>query len=203
MVFAFQNAGGSSGTAWDQAIFIAPLIFGILAWLVLFAWEYVVYRKFTHRLAPAFPVGLFRNHVYTCGTLSTLFLGFSFLLLIYSFPLRAQIVSGKSAFMAGVWLLPMLGASAIGTVIAGKLNSVKNYLFETLLAGACLVMLGCGLLTIVHGSKDDDMALGFLVFVGIGYGLTTAASSMLGNFEVPIRDYGMFIPYRPTNPVVN
>lgn len=190
VVFAFQNAGEASGTAWGQAVFIAPLVVGIASWLALITWEYIVDRKLTNRLAPAFPVGLFRNRVYTIGAISVLFLGFPYLLLIYSFPIRAQVVSGQSALMAGVWLLPMLGASAVGTMACGKLNSVKNYLFESLIAGASLMTLSCGLLTTVWGKSDDGKALGFLVFAGLGFGLSTAASTMLVSFEVPIRDFG-------------
>merc|ERR1712093_353317 len=38
LVFSFQQAGINSNS-WSKAIFIAPLIIGILLWFVLFGWE--------------------------------------------------------------------------------------------------------------------------------------------------------------------
>ncbi|XWW95698.1 hypothetical protein V2A60_003665 [Cordyceps javanica] len=82
----------------------------------------------------------------------------------------------------------MIGGSALGSIIAGILNGKKNFLSETIAGGCCLTLLGCGLLSTVHSSADDAKALGFLVFSGLGFGLSTAAATMLVSFEVPIAD---------------
>ncbi|KJZ79407.1 hypothetical protein HIM_00876 [Hirsutella minnesotensis 3608] len=183
VVFAFQNTGEMIGSAWGTAIFIAPLLAGVMGWVALLTWECIVETRFRGRLAPAFPIRLFQNKAYAAGAASTLFLGYPYLLLIYSFPLRAQVVSGKSALLAGIMLLPMLGSSAFGSAISGKINSKKNLLRETLLLGASLMTLGCGLLTTVSHAKDDAKALGFLTFAGLGFGLSTAAATMLVTVE--------------------
>lgn len=192
VVFAFQNAGEAeaTGSVWDKAIFIAPLVAGLIGWLAVGGWGYFVDRKFKHSIAPIFPVSLFRNRVYSAAAATTLFLGFPYLLLVFSFPLRAQVVSQKSPLMAGVMLLPMLGTAALGTVVCGRLNATKNRLFESLFVGASLMTLSCGLLSTVSGSEDDAKALGFLTFAGIGFGCATTAATMLPNFEAPIRDHG-------------
>lgn len=188
MVFAFQHAGESKEDTWNKPAFIAPLIGGVACWILLLTWEWIVTYRLGDRIAPTFPVGLFRNRVYSAGALSTLFLGFPFLLLIFSFPLRAQVVSGKSPLISGLMLLPMLGTSALGTMVAGKFNMKKNYLVETLCCGACLMTVGCGLLIMVRPG-DDAKALGFLAFAGLGFGLATSSATILANFEAPIRDY--------------
>ncbi|KAM3427807.1 hypothetical protein NHJ13734_008852 [Beauveria thailandica] len=46
----------------------------------------------------------------------------------------------------------------------------------------------CGLLSTVQGRADDAKALGFLVFAGLGFGLSTAAATMLVTFEATIAD---------------
>lgn len=191
MVYAFQIAGEVTESVWGNAVFIAPFVAGVVGWIALLTWEHVVETRLDHRFAPAFPISLFRNRAYAAGAASTLFLGYPYLLLIYLFPLRAQVVSGKSALGAGIMLLPMLGTSALGSAISGKINSKKNVLWETLLVGACLMTLGSGLLTTVSGAKDDSKALGFLAFSGLGFGLSTAAATILVTVEAPPRQQGM------------
>ncbi|KAI9163752.1 Multidrug resistance protein 3 [Paramyrothecium foliicola] len=191
VVFAFQNAGEAEalGSIWGKAVFIAPLATGLLCWAGVAGWSLVIERKFAHKIVPNFPINLFRNRSYSAAAATTLFLGFPYLLIVFSFPLRAQVVSQKSALMAGVMLLPMLGTTAFGTVVCGGMNATKNRLFESLFFGACLMTLSCGLLSTVSGPEDDSKALGFLTFAGIGFGFATTAATMLPNFEAPIRDH--------------
>lgn len=98
-------------------------------------------------------------------------------------------MSAKSALVAGLMLLPMLGASAVGSATSGKVNTKKNYLCESLVVGACLMTLGCALLTTVADAADDVKALGFLAFAGLGFGLSTAAATILVTVEALIRDH--------------
>ncbi|KIL86871.1 hypothetical protein FAVG1_10127 [Fusarium avenaceum] len=176
VVFSFQNAGTSrSNEGWGNAAFIAPLIF--------------IQHRWHERFAPAFPINIFRNRIYATAVVNTLLTGFPYLLLIYAIPLRFQVVSGKSALIAGVMLLPMLGTSAIGSVIAGKINATKNFTFESLLFGSCFMTLGCGLLSSLSDESGDAKLLGYMSFCGLGFGLTVASSTMLSMVEVPIRDY--------------
>ncbi|RGP60514.1 hypothetical protein FSPOR_10651 [Fusarium sporotrichioides] len=190
IVFSFQNAGTEpSNQGWKTAIFIAPLLCGLFACGLLVSWQIFIQHRWHDRFAPAFPVNIFRSRVYSTAVVNTLLNGFPYLLLIYAIPLRFQVVSGKSALISGVMLLPMLGASAIGSVAAGKINNTKNYTFESLLIGSCFMTLGCGLLaSLSHGSEDAKL-LGYMTFCGLGFGLTVASSTMLSMVEVPIRDY--------------
>lgn len=191
VVFAFQNAGESPDTTtiWSQASFIAPLTIGLALWLVLIAWGYLAGHFFKDRVALTFPITLFRNRAYLAAAISTLFLGFPYFILSYSFPLRAQVVAEKSSLIAGVMLLPMVGSSALGTFLTGFISRTKNYLFETMLTGVCLMTLGTGLLTMVHSAKDNSKALGFIFLVGLGFGFTVASATMLTSLEVPMKDY--------------
>ncbi|CAG9977868.1 unnamed protein product [Clonostachys byssicola] len=189
VVFSFQHAGEKKTPNWSHGDFLAPLIVGIALFFCLVIWERYLGNRANNRFALAFPVELFKNRHYAAGAFSSLVLGFPYFIIVFSFPLRAQIVSGKDALIAGVMLLPMLGSTAVGTLAAGRLSSNTNRLFETLFAGACLLTLGCGLLSTVKGSGDDSKALGFLVFAGLGFGFTASASSMLANVEAPVRDF--------------
>ncbi|RDA92179.1 hypothetical protein CP533_5621 [Ophiocordyceps camponoti-saundersi (nom. inval.)] len=189
IVFAFQKVGESpKGGVWGEAIFIAPLATGLFSLIALLTWEFKVERQFGDSFSPAFPLRLFQNGTYRAGAVSTLLLGYPYLLIMYSFPLRAQVVSQKTALMAGFMLLPMLGMSAVGSVVSSKINNKRKLFRETLLAGACCMTIGTALLTTVSGAQDDKKALGFLSFSGLGFGLSAAAATNLVIDEASDRD---------------
>jgi predicted membrane channel-forming protein YqfA (hemolysin III family) len=188
--FAFQNAG-IDASQWDQAVFLAPILLGILSAGLLFAWSYFIEKRWDGKLAAAIPMQLIRNQVYTAGVLNTMFLGFPYLMCIYSFPIRFQIVHRKSALQAGLMLLPMLAASAVGSTLAGALSNKKNRIFETMVAACLLMLIGCALETSATPSEAyEPKVLGFLVFIGLGFGMSASASTMLGATEAPIREHG-------------
>lgn len=123
------------------------------------------------------------------------FLGFPLFVLIFSVPLRAQLVSEKSVLVAATMLLPMLGATAVGCVLTATFNATKNFVFESMFAGTSLSLIGCALLTTVSGIGDDKNLLGYLVLVGFGVGLSITSSTGLTMIEIPPRDYGMASQY--------
>lgn len=190
IVFPFQNAG-SATDQWGQAIFLAPLIVGLIAFLGVFAWSLFVDRRWGDKIAAALPMSLLRDRVYASAVLNTMFLGFPYILIIYAFPLRCQVVNGRDALIAGIMLLPMLGSSAVGSAISGKVNGKEDRSCETLVVATSFMVLGCGLLTTVSGSVGlEPKALGFLVFVGLGFGLSVSTTTMLAALRSSIRDHG-------------
>ncbi|KAI0466444.1 major facilitator superfamily transporter [Xylaria cf. heliscus] len=189
VVFPFQNAGGDT-EQWSQAIFLAPLIVGVIALFGVLAWSLFIDRRWGDKIAAALPMSLLRNRIYTSAALNTMFLGFPYILIVYAFPLRCQVVNGRDALLAGVMLLPMLGSSAIGSALSGKINGSKDRSCATLVVATSSVTLGCGLLTTISGSVDlEAKALGFLVFVGLGFGLSVSTTTMLAAWQSSIRDH--------------
>jgi hypothetical protein len=189
VTFSFQNAGFDP-TSWQKASFIAPLVLGLLFWVALFVWSAIVEKYWNDKLLAALPLGLLRNRVYTAGVLNTLFMGFPFMMMVYAFPLRAQAVNGKQPLEAGVLLLPMLGSVAVGTVLGGAFNAKKNFIPETLTVAGCLMVLGLALETTLSMGPDlEPKALGLLVFIGLGFGLSASTSTMMTVFEAPIREH--------------
>ncbi|KAK5994324.1 Efflux pump FUS6-like protein [Cladobotryum mycophilum] len=189
VVFAFQNVGVSAADVFGRAIFIAPLAIGVACWIALFVWEYMVERKEGLKDMPTFPLALFRNRHYASSVLITLLMGFPLILLIFSVPLRAQLVSGKTPLDASAVLLPFLGAAGGGTVLAAVFSCKKNFLFETMVAGAVLSTVGCGLLTTISSAELDKRLLGYLVLPGLGIGIATSAATILTGVEIAPRNY--------------
>ncbi|KAI8958927.1 major facilitator superfamily transporter [Daldinia sp. FL1419] len=189
VVFPFQNATVTGGQ-WSKPIFIVPLLFGIISWLGLFLWSGFIDRYLGDVINAALPMRLLRDRVYTATVLNTLFLGFPYMLVVYAFPLRLQVVNDKSVMMAGVMLLPMLGSSAVGSFAAGVINGKKNRIFETVFIATCLVVLGCGLLSTLSNSPSlEPKALGFLVFVGLGFGMAVSTATIVAALHTSVRDH--------------
>jgi hypothetical protein len=199
VTFAFQNVGRNSH-GWQDAGFIAPLTVGVACWVLLFAWERFAESSTLFggkgagedHFMPAFPLGLMRNRAYSATLLSTALLGFAYFVPLFALPLRLQVVNGQASLMAGVLLLPMLAGVAVGSFAGGALSRTHNRICETLVAGSCLLALGAALETTASDSEAlEPKMLGFLVFIGLGFGISASCSTMIGIVEAPVRDHGM------------
>ncbi|KAK2044128.1 major facilitator superfamily transporter [Colletotrichum somersetense] len=189
VVSSFQNVGNDSDK-WTRAVFIAPVTAGSICFMLLLAWETLVPRLRNNRIMAAIPIRLLRNRVYLATIFNTMLLGFPYLLIIYAFPIHMQVVNGKSSLLAGLFLLPMLGSVALGTALGGIVNKSKNRLFETMAVASCFMALGCGLMTTLSSSVDlEPKAIGFLTFVGFGFGLSATSSTIIGATESEISDH--------------
>ncbi|KAI2628940.1 major facilitator superfamily transporter [Xylaria nigripes] len=188
IVFPFQSVGAATDQ-WDQAIFLAPLVVGLIALVGVLAWSFFIERRWGDKVAAALPVNLLRNRVYASAVLNTMFLSFPYMLIVYAFPIRSQVVNQKDPLIAGVMLLPMLGSSAIGSAVSGKVNGKQDRSCETLIMATGFMVLGCGLLTTISDSAGlEPKALGFLVFVGLGFGLSVSTTTILASLQSSIED---------------
>jgi hypothetical protein len=194
VVFSFQESG-ITPHIWAKSIFLLPLIIGIFCWFALFSWEFIVARFWPDAIATMFPLRLIKQRVYMGYVLSTLIIGFPYFLIIYSLPLRFQVVNEKSPLIAGVALLPMLVSIALGSTIGGAVNGKRNNTCPTLVIAACFMVIGTGLFTTLSDSVTiQSRAYGFQIFVGLGYGLTVSTTSLGVSLECEVRDSGKFIP---------
>ncbi|KAK4165170.1 major facilitator superfamily transporter [Cladorrhinum sp. PSN259] len=179
-----------------QASFTYTLATAFIVLVLFVSWNHFasLYRCTAH-LAFAFPRSLLRNRVYIAVFLNTLMVGFPYLTCVYAFPIRFQVVYGKSPLQAGLMLLPMLGASAVATVVAGAVNArqgQKNRFCETMTAACLFMLLGCGLEIITTDKnyvRKVASSVGFLAFVGFGFGLSASAGTMLVAVESEVRDH--------------
>jgi MFS family permease len=188
VVFSFQEAG-LRADAWNNAIFIAPLVVGIMLWFALFGWETLACLRWENWLMTMFPLRLVKRRIFMGHYITTLLAGFPYFFVIYSLPLRVQVVNGRSALVAGISLMPMLGGVAVASTISGMLNSKRDLFCYTLLAGALFMTIGTAALS----SLEDTVALpakmyGFQVFVGLGFGLMVSTVSIGASLECELRD---------------
>ena len=90
----------------------------------------------------------------------------------------------ESALMAGVHLLPLLGACAVGSFLGGKLSDKKNNTSYTLIASSCLQLLGVGLMLLVSApTATPPSQYGFQVIFGLGVGLSLSSATILSGIH--------------------
>jgi hypothetical protein len=198
LVLAFQEAGIHivyNKDVWKTAIFLAPLIVGIICWIALFGWEYIASNYRSASINALLPLRLAKSRVYVSAVGATMLSGFPYFVVIYSLPIHFQVVNEHSALASGIALLPMLGSSAIGTTMAGAVSRKKNNSFPVMITGAALMLIGTATLTTL-GSETHTQAkaYGLQVFVGLGFGLIISTCSMLASVESEIRDNGKILP---------
>jgi MFS family permease len=202
-VYAFQHAGINTDS-WTQATFLAPLLTGCLCWTLLFLWQWAVHRWWRDRVAAVVPWHLLQQRVYIAGAAFTLLMGFPYFFVIYNLPLRFQVVDMATPLYAGIWLLPMLGSAAVGSTIGGTVNSKKNHVTATFVAGSIFLTLGMGLMTTFDLSTNlEAKTFGFEVFVGLGFGLSVATASLSTALEASLRDAGMSPPHHLAFAITN
>lgn len=190
VVFSFQNAA-SQPDQWSHAIFLAPLILGLSCLAALIGWSLFVAKIWKGRLMPALPLRVLRNRVYSSALMNTVLIGFVYIMIIFAFPLRCQIVNSKSAMVAGLLLIPMLFANAMGVAVSTVLLQRKNNTMVALLLAAGLTMIGTGLLTTLSSESElEAKAVGFLVFVGLGFGISISTTTATAAMEPDPEDHG-------------
>jgi MFS family permease len=188
VVFSFQEAGLKTGS-WSSAIFIVPLVIGSFCWIALYGWELLVAAKWEDKIATMFPLRLIKRRVYMGHFVSTLLAGFPYFVVIYSLPLRMQVVNAKSPLVAGVALLPMLGSVAIASTIAGAINTRRDLVCLTLLTGASFMLIGTAALSsLTNTGSIQSKMYGFEVFVGLGFGFMVSTVSLGASLECELRD---------------
>ncbi|KAK8075033.1 hypothetical protein PG997_009696 [Apiospora hydei] len=184
LVFSLQQAGSFS-MSWDSPVIVATLTIAALCWIVFVAWEYLLETKHYMGIQPLFSSKLVTMRSYMAALVFMVLTGFNYLAIIIILPERFQIINEQDSLMSGIHLLPMLGACAFGSFLAGAISSKRNNTSPTLIAAACLQLIGVGLLSTF---SDVDSAIqpqyGYQAIFGLGVGLTFAAATMLASLHV-------------------
>jgi hypothetical protein len=139
---------------------------------------------------------LLDNTTHTRATFhrTTLMAGFVQFAAVFSIPLRTQLVDLKSATQAGIRLLPLVSATAVGSLIGGGSSAKKNLTFFTMTFAMALVAIGSGLLSTLPASGAETKAIfGYQVILGIGLGMSISTATFMTSMEVEFVDHGQLL----------
>ncbi|RDA83749.1 hypothetical protein CP532_4990 [Ophiocordyceps camponoti-leonardi (nom. inval.)] len=181
LVYAIQQ-GGSQSSAWGSPEVVTTFVLAGISCFVFVGWEVFLDKRRFHNVEPIFPIRLMGRRVYVAGLILTLLTGFPYISLCIIIPERFQIVDGEKALLAGVHILPLLGACAAGSFLGGALSSKRNNTSYTLVGASCLQLLGVGLMTTMNGTQLSAAAqYGYQAIFGLGVGLSFSAATIMTN----------------------
>ncbi|KAF2993946.1 hypothetical protein E8E14_001307 [Neopestalotiopsis sp. 37M] len=179
LVYALQQAGAFN-YAWDSPAIIAALTISAVSLVSFICWEIYLGRKGDPSRQPVLPIRLISQRPFLAALSCSFIAGFEYLAVIIILPERFQIVNGDSSLMAGIHLLPQLGACAFGSFLAGAISKKRNNTAFTLIAASCLQLIGLGLLsTLAEVNTAIEAQYGYQTIFGLGIGLSFASVTIL------------------------
>lgn len=179
LIFALQQAG-THVYAWDSAATIACLTISGLSFVGFVGWQVWLVSKPKVKVQYIFPIHLASERVLGSAIIVTILNGFIWYIAIINLPERFQIVGGDGPVAAGLRLLPLMGAAAVGTVGTGALLKKGNFTAITTILGSGLQVLGYGLMTTLGNRGGIPTPVyGYQVLLGIGFGMSIGSTMIL------------------------
>ncbi|KKA27931.1 hypothetical protein TD95_001224 [Thielaviopsis punctulata] len=188
VIFGLQQAG-SGVSGWDSPGIVAAFVLSFICAVAFVSWQVLLSRKYFSHIAPVFPMRLFFKRVFMSCVIVTILSGFPYFSLMVAIPERFQVINGDNPLLAGVHLIPLLGACAVGSFMAGALSSKRNNTSMTLIASSCLQLLGLGLMT-TFSKADSDVRpqYAFQAVVGLGVGMCFGSSTIIAALQIRNED---------------
>ncbi|KAG9673376.1 MFS general substrate transporter, partial [Aureobasidium melanogenum] len=117
------------------------------------------------------------------------FTGFPFVVTIMALPQRFQIVHGDTPEIAGLHMLPLIGATALGAMLTGTITGRFNIAWHLLVFSNILMTIGCGLMsTLPIDERIAKVCYFYQLVLGCGFGITMASSMVVIRTEVALKD---------------
>ena len=180
LVYAFIQGGEMGWTS-------APIVIAFVAAVGLLVAFVAVERRSP---APMLQVKFFRHRDFTGPLLVVLVLFFAMMGVFFFFTLYLQLVQGKSAFTAGLLMLPVAGSLMVAATIAGALAGRLGP--KAIALVGILITLG-GMLWMSQIQVDTPygtLAIGLVMFgFGIGLAMTVLTDTVMA--AVPVSEAGI------------
>jgi EmrB/QacA subfamily drug resistance transporter len=157
---------GGSQYGWSSAQ-ILGLIAGAVALLAAFV------AKERTAAEPVLPLRLFGDGVFTVVSAAAFVATLSLFAAIVFLPVFLQLVTGASATLSGLLTLPLLGASALSTIVAGQIMARTGRYKIFPVIGLAAMSAGLLLFSTLGATGSRMDAALFMVVFGAGFGMVT------------------------------
>ncbi|WP_084730072.1 MFS transporter, partial [Streptacidiphilus neutrinimicus] len=159
---------GGSRYAWHSPVILGLIGGAVLATALFVPVELLAER---HGYAPAIPLRLFRDSVFTVSGLIGLVVGVGLFGAASYLPSFLQMVDGASATGSGLKMLPLMGGVVVGSIGTGQLISrTGRYKIYPVLGGA-LGAAGMVLLGLLDARSSYAVQSVAMAVLGLGVGL--------------------------------
>ncbi len=166
----------------------APETIGLFALAALLLLLFV--RQARRSPSPILDLGLFRERVFTASVLALVLMGAVFLNVVLFAPLFLINVSGVSATVAGLSMIPFSLGVATGSTVSGQLVARFGHYRWFMLGGELLVLFAVGLLTTMGPETPPEQVAFYLALCGLGLGPTMPLFPLAIQNAVDVRKLG-------------
>jgi len=181
LLFALQ--WGGSTYAWGSGRIVALLVlFGVL--MITF-WVLQAVRPESQVTVP---LRIVRNRSIAGGMWFTVFGGATLLVFALYVPIWFQAIQGLNAVDSGVRIIPLILGMVIFIIGSGIGVQKSGYYAPFMIAGACIMPIGAGLITTWPVDAGHSMWIGYQVLLGFGLGLGLQQTNLAAQTVLPRKD---------------
>ncbi|WP_061962556.1 MDR family MFS transporter [Demequina flava] len=155
---------GGGTYAWDS-----PQVLGLIGATVVLATLFVWAEGRAEQ--PIIPLALFRDRNFTAATIAGLMIGIAMFGAVGYMPTYIQMVTGVSATVAGLLMVPMMGGLLVSSIAAGQAVSRTGRYKVFPLASAVVMGIGLYLLSTLQVDSPTWLLCTYMAVFGIGIGL--------------------------------
>ena len=170
--------------AWGSPVIVSMIVVGVLALLWFVKHE-------ARAPSPILPLFLFRNREFSAANAASFVAGFGLFLPLAYFPVFLQISLGMSATRSGLLLVPMLTASAAGSLVSGRVVARWGKYRLVVTVGCVLLGVGLALLSTMTVSTSPLAAAAYVVVPGLSMGILIPVLVLVIQNSVHPRDLGV------------
>jgi EmrB/QacA subfamily drug resistance transporter len=157
---------GGSQYGWGS-----PQILGLIAAAIVLLGAFVARER--SAAEPVLPLRLFKDRVFTVVSAGAFVATLSLFAAIVFLPVFLQLVTGASATRSGLLTLPLLGASALSTIAAGRIMTRTGRYKVFPIIGLAAMGVGLLLFSTLGATGSRLTAALYMVIFGAGFGMVT------------------------------
>ena len=169
---------GGSSYAWDSAIVICLIVFGLVTIAIFGAIEKWVAKY------PVLPTHIYASRSNLACLVVCFFHGLMFTGVTYFMPTYFQAVLGATPLLSGVWLLPMSVGVSVCAASSGIYLKKTGRVKDPIYLGFTLAVLGAGLLYDLPTSRHSPSSASAWARIIVFQGITGAGVGL--NFQPPL-----------------
>jgi len=137
------------------------------------------------------PVRIMKNRSILGGMWFTIFGGGTMVILALYIPIWMQAIKGVDAVESGIRTIPLILAMVIFIIMSGALIQRIGYYTPFMIAGACIMPIGCGLISTWSPNSGANAWIGYQVLAGIGMGMALQQPNIAAQTVLPRKDASM------------
>ncbi|MGV9745084.1 MDR family MFS transporter [Rhodococcus zopfii] len=174
---------GGTTYAWTS-----PTIVGLVAGSIAAAWLFVFVES--RAAEPVLPLHLFRDRNFDLLTVAGLLVSVALFGVAGYMPTYLQMVTGVSATVAGLLMLPMMGSLFLTSTLTGRLVTSTGRYKTIPIVGSVLIATGLVLLSLLTVTTPTWVLCCFVAVIGVGLGMTGQILVLVVQNSFPIEEVG-------------